>query len=96
MRDGEEWLEITIGNISSSGLMVKSPVTPPIGTNVEIRRRGAVIIGEIVWAARARFGLKSSQPIDVGALTAGSGLDTNKNRHDEPARNALWHWRERS
>ena len=97
MKGGEEWLEITIGNISATGLMAKSQTNPPVASVVEVRRRGAVIIGQVVWSTRTRFGLKSSEPIDVEALTAESGLDVGQARSGAPPPppRRLWRWRER-
>lgn len=93
MRFGDEWLDITISNISASGLMVKCQDAPPVGAHVELRRRGTTIIGEVVWSTRTRFGLRSFHPIDVEALTADSGLDVNRTRTGEPTRQSTWHWR---
>lgn len=93
IRVGEDWVEITIGNISTSGLMVKCQNSPPVGAHVAVRRRGTGIMGEVVWSTRTRFGLRSFEPIDVEALTAESGLNANQVRGEEPGRRRLWHWR---
>lgn len=93
MLDRGEWLEIIIGNLSTSGLMVKSRVPHPLGTTVEIRRRGMVIAGEVVWSLPTRFGMRSFEPIDVDALTAEAGLDVHRSREEAPSRAKLWHWR---
>ena len=58
---------------------------------MEIRRRGAIIKGEVVWSTRTRFGLRSDEPIDVDALTAESDLKVTPARGDEPARRVLAH-----
>lgn len=80
LKAGEHWRDITIGNVSASGLMVKSRVAPQVGSYAEVRRRGIVIIGEVVWSMSTRFGLRSLAPIDVEALTAESGLSPNQTR----------------
>jgi hypothetical protein len=95
LKAGEHWRDITIGNVSASGLMVKSRVAPQVGSYAEVRRRGIVIIGEVVWSMSTRFGLRSLEPIDVEALTAESGLSTNQTRSQEPVRRGLWHWRKK-
>lgn len=81
MRAGEEWVEVTIGNISTSGLMVKCQAATPVGSHVEVRRRGTAIIGEVVWSMRTRFGLRSFEPIDLEALTTESGLSVKSVQH---------------
>ena len=95
MRDEDAWTEVTIGNISVSGLMVKCQEPPPVGSQVELRRRGVVINGRVVWSRRSRFGLQSTEPIDVDALTAQSGLTANQSQAETLPRRGLWHWRRR-
>lgn len=92
MRAAEEWIEIAIGNVSTSGLMAKSPAPPSPGAEVEIRRRGTVITGRVVWATATRFGMVSDRPIDIDELTGASGLQAQK-ADDGPSRKWLWHWR---
>jgi hypothetical protein len=93
MRDGEQWLDVSIGNVSSSGLMVRSQAFPPVGATLEIRRRGVTINGEVVWSTKTRFGLRSFEPIDLDALTAESGLNVSQQNDEAPVRRGLWHWR---
>ena len=93
MLNGEEWLDITIGNISTSGLMVKCQAPRPIGATIEIRRRGMAIKGEVVWSMPTRFGLRSFERIDVEALTAEGGLNIHQTRVETPFHSKLWHWR---
>lgn len=93
LQDGGEWQDVTIGNISTSGLMAKSQANPPVGAKVEIRRRGMVVTGEVVWSLPTRFGLRSFRSIDVDALTADAGLATHRTRTEAPILSKLWHWR---
>lgn len=95
MRDGDAWTEVTIGNISVSGLMVKCPEPRAVGSQVELRRRGVTVDGRVVWSRRSRFGLQSTEPIDVDALTAQSGLTVNQSHAETLPRQGLWHWRRR-
>lgn len=92
LRDGEAWRDITIGNISTTGLMVKCQKPPAIGSDVEVRRRGVAITGQVVWASPTRFGLRSAEPIDVSELTAESGLIVNHSRSEAPWQTGFWHW----
>jgi hypothetical protein len=93
LRRGDGWIEIAVGNISTTGLMAKCPTPPAPGTEVEIRRRGSVIAGRVVWATATRFGVHSAVPIDVEEFTAESGL-TAKHADAGPTRSGLWHWRQ--
>lgn len=68
MRLGDDWVEVGVGNASPTGLMVKFADGPATGTQVELRRRGMVITGEVVWSTPTRFGLRSFEAIDVAAL----------------------------
>lgn len=94
LRAGDEWIEISVGNISATGLMAKCAKPPAPGSAVEIRRRGSVITGRVAWATATRFGMASDQPIDVEELTGASGLQVQK-ADEGPARKWLWHWRAR-
>ena len=92
MRDDLDWTEIGIGNVSSTGMMVKCSNPPTIGAEVEIRRRSVQIIGRVVWISRSRFGLQCLEPIDVEALLEDAGLQPKHvelGRHPKPR---LWHW----
>lgn len=92
LRRGDSWIEIAIGNISVTGLMARCPVPPTVGAEVEIRRRGAVIRGRVVWATATRFGVASTALIDVEEFTADSGLAARE-ADARPQRPGLWHWR---
>lgn len=92
MRRGNDWVEVSIANLSSTGLMVKSTTSPKSGSEVEIRRRGVCIIGEVMWSTPTRFGLRSFEPIDVDALLAESGIQVRK-AEIEPSEPRFWHWR---
>lgn len=94
MRRGPDWQEVTIGNASETGLMVKCAEPPAAGAEVEIRRRGVCIIGKVVWATRTRFGMQATEPIDLEGLAADSDLQARSAgpRTPQPG-TSLWHWR---
>jgi hypothetical protein len=68
MQAGENWVNVTIHNVSSRGLMAQCTVPLERGRYVEIRYRSQVIVGRVVWAHRGRFGLRTRDPIDLRAL----------------------------
>ena len=98
MRVGEQWIEIQLANVSSSGLMARCNRPPKVGTEVELRRRGAQITGTVVWAANRRFAIRSVAPINQLVLLAASDLQIDRRHHrrddaDRRAEGRWWYWR---
>jgi len=69
MRVDREWVDITILNVSSRGLLART-ATPPTGRSyVEIRRGTEVaIIGRTVWRNGQHFGVRTQDRIDITQL----------------------------
>src|SRR5687767_11108892 len=78
MRADDAWTEITIANVSSTGIMVKCLEPPAVGSEVELRRRGTTITGQVVWATPHRFGVHSFGEIDCDTLLAHSELQADR------------------
>lgn len=95
MRRGERWVEVGIGNVSATGLLVKFPTPPPVGASVEIARRSVHVTGRVVWTSGVRFGVHSSEPIDVEALLSESTIAAPARRLAAREAPRLWHWRTR-
>ena len=94
MRKGDDWIPVTLANLSTHGVMVKSEDPPEIGTQVEIRHRGVAIYGIVAWSSSSRFGVKANEEIDMDALTAQSDVRVRSARIDAPIRDQKWwHWR---
>lgn len=70
MRVTTDWADVTICNVSSRGLMAKCNKAPARGSYVEIRQRGACIVGRVAWSQGMRFGIRTQDPIDISALLA--------------------------
>ena len=87
-----EWTEISLANVSETGLMVKFSGGLPAGTQVEIRKRGTTILGEVVWSTPTRLGVRSFAQIDQSALLD-AGLQPVAAQHSGPAKKGWWHWR---
>lgn len=97
MLRGDDWEAITIVNASPTGLMVKCHDPPTVGARVEIRHRGFSVKGEVIWAVRRRFGLRSDEAVDLDTLLADSGLMNRAAMNDAPTRiPRWWHWRSKS
>lgn len=89
-----EWVEVSLANVSATGVMVKFPGGLPVGTRIELRRRGLAIAGEVVWSTSTRFGVRSFEEIDQSALLD-TGLQPKVAEKPLPARKRIWHWRSR-
>jgi hypothetical protein len=92
MRTTAEWIDVSIANVSATGLLVKCAAAPPVGTEVEIGRRGMRIMGEVVWSRGTRFGLRSFHEIDQAALVE-AGLKPVGSDMSPPQKKSWWHWR---
>ena len=71
MRCGSRWVDVSIRNIASHGLLVYADDPPPPGAQVEIRRASHVIIGRAVWRHEGDFGVRARDVLDVPAILAG-------------------------
>lgn len=71
MRCGSGWVDVSIRNIASHGLLVYADDPPPPGTHVEIRRASHVILGRAVWRHEGDFGVRALDVLDVPAILAG-------------------------
>lgn len=65
LRNGAQWSDACILNISSRGLMIRSGRAAPEGTRVELRRGDHVIIARVVWRDGARSGLAVDERLPV-------------------------------
>jgi hypothetical protein len=86
MRVAEGWIDITICNISSRGLMAKCACPPQKGEYVEIRQRGTCIVARVAWSHNARFGVRSQDIVDLAALLADSGIKVRRAGEDRRVR----------
>ena len=68
MQAGDNWVNVTIHNVSSRGLMGQCASRVERGNYVDIRHRSQVIVGRVVWTQRGRFGLRTRDPIDLADL----------------------------
>ena len=65
MRSASGWSDACILNVSKSGLLVFSPGTAELGSFVEIRRGGQMVVARVVWRKNQRIGLHSPDPVRV-------------------------------
>jgi hypothetical protein len=93
LRRGEDWANVQIGNVSSSGLMLRANDPPPVGAPVTVCHRGWSMTGHVVWQERSRVGVQADETIDEEGLLAASGLGRKHSNllHAAPSR-SIWHW----
>jgi hypothetical protein len=82
MRVTADWADVTICNVSSRGLMAKCSKAPTRGSYVEIRQRGACIVGRVAWSQGMRFGIRTQDPIDIAALLAEPTIKGTRAQND--------------
>lgn len=78
LRGDDGWRDVTIGNVSSRGLMLRGVSLPPKGAFIEVRHRSVSIIGRVVWAHGSRCGVRTQDAIDVAALLSQSPVQPRK------------------
>ena len=68
MKDNRGWHDVRILNISSKGLMARSPAAPSQGSYLEVRRGSHVIVARVVWSNGQQFGLQSQSRLDPSEI----------------------------
>lgn len=89
MKDHRGWHDVRILNISSQGLMARSPAAPARGAYLELRRGGHVIVARVVWSNGQQFGVQSqarlvpAQIIEERPAAAAAAVPADSGRHVE-------------
>lgn len=68
MKRGSAWVDATIHNVSSRGMLVATNDPPDAGAYVDIRRGSNVMIGRVAWRKDRFFGVRTQDRIDLPAL----------------------------
>lgn len=68
LRSEAGWTDVTIGNVSSRGLMLRCVAPPPRRAYIEVRHQGICIVGQVVWISGARCGVRTQDRVDVESL----------------------------
>lgn len=96
LRNGAQWTDACILNVSSRGLMIQSARAGPEGSDVELRRGDHVIVARVVWRSGHRAGLRTEERIpveEIMSLTGSSALQlvasegalVERRRHRRPS-----------
>ena len=68
MRVDDQRMDVVICNVSSRGLLLSAEYTPKRGSYIEVSRGGVVTVGRVVWTNNGRFGVRTSDKLDVAAM----------------------------
>ena len=68
VRTERGWIDASIHNVSSHGMLLQSAHPPRPGSYVELRRAANTIIARIVWANGCFFGVRTQELIELGQL----------------------------
>lgn len=68
MRSGARWGDVAILDISSRGMLIHAPETPPRGAYLEVRRGSHAIIARVVWTNDQRFGVCTQDRLSIEAI----------------------------
>ncbi len=72
VRIGASWNDACILNLSSRGMLVRSPTAPDRGSYLEIRRGSHVVVARVVWSNADRFGVYTQDPVPAADLIRGA------------------------
>ena len=73
LRSETGWSDVTIGNVSSRGMMLRCVAPPPQRAYIEVRHQGVCVVGQIVWINGTRCGVRTQDLVDVAGLLSQGG-----------------------
>jgi hypothetical protein len=62
------WSDVTIGNVSSRGLMLQCMTPLQRNSFIEVRHRHVCIVGRIVWTHGVKCGVRTQDVVDIAGL----------------------------
>lgn len=71
MRQGSDWSDVTIRNISSRGMLLWAEEAPRPGSYLEICGPATTLVVRAVWARDGYFGVRSQDKIDIESAISG-------------------------
>ena len=77
LRAGQPRMDVCIRDISPRGLMMMAASPPEPGTYVEVLGIGQTIVGRVTWAKDRRFGVRTSDRIDLSAAIFGGAAQAS-------------------
>lgn len=70
LRTDQGWSDVTIGNVSSRGLMLQGAAQLRRNEFIELHTQRVSVVGRVVWVCGARCGVRTQDAVDVPALLA--------------------------
>jgi hypothetical protein len=74
-------VQVVIRDISENGAMIATPVCPPVGSYVTLRRGEVCVVGQVVWQDERKLGLQFRERIDEGSLFVVVGRPGTRSAH---------------
>lgn len=68
MRTDRGWCDVTIGNVSSRGLLLHCIAPMERNSFIEVRHRHVCIVGRIVWVGGSHCGVRTQDIIEIEEL----------------------------
>ena len=75
VRTDTGWIDATVCNVSTRGMMLHSAGGLQRNQFVEITRGRARVIGRVVWSDESKFGLQAQDAVDITALLQKPGTN---------------------
>lgn len=82
MRTECGWGDVVIANVSSRGLMLRTPEPPGGMTYIEVRYQTVVIVGRVVWTNGLQCGVLTQDRLDISALLSPVGGNAKRAAND--------------
>ena len=61
-------INVIIRDVSSSGAMITTPVSPAVGSYVTLRRDAVCVLAQVVWRDGKKVGLRFQEEIDEASI----------------------------
>jgi hypothetical protein len=85
LRSEAGWSDVTIGNVSSRGMMLRCVAPPPQRAYIEVRHQGVCVVGQVVWISGARCGVRTQDLVDVAGLLSQGARPARQPANDRRA-----------
>jgi hypothetical protein len=72
LRSNQGWFDVTIGNVSSRGMLLRGSTLPSMGEFIEVRQQSVSVIGRVVWSHGANCGIRTQDAVDISSLLSTS------------------------
>jgi hypothetical protein len=95
MTHNDDWIDVTIGNVSVTGFVIKGGPALAVGEFVHVQHRGTALKGKVVRTSRTRLAVQSCDLIDLSSLFAKGSLKDAPVATAKPTKPDWWRWQTR-